>query len=170
MTPERWKQIEHLYHLAREPKRRADVLAAVDEELRHEVETLLAREEDAETVNISESDGLFQQLGPYRIESKLGVGGMGEVFRGYDTRLHRVVAVKMLRAQSPADDTARERFQREARAASALNHPNICAIYDIGEVNENPYLVLEYLEGETLLERLTRGRLGEGELVPLARQ
>src|SRR5512138_2344401 len=72
-------------------------------------------------------------LGPYRLEGKLGAGGMGEVYRASDTRLHRTVAVKILHPQALLNSSARERFQREARAASALNHPNICTMHDIGE-------------------------------------
>src|SRR5579864_6313590 len=72
-------------------------------------------------------------LGPYRLEARLGAGGMGEVYRATDTRLHRTVAVKLLLGQASLTPTARERFQREARAASALNHPNICTVHDIGE-------------------------------------
>ncbi|HSP67108.1 MAG TPA: serine/threonine-protein kinase, partial [Bryobacteraceae bacterium] len=101
-------------------------------------------------------------LGPYRLEAKLGAGGMGEVYRASDTRLHRTVAVKLLLGQASLSPSARERFQREARAASALNHPNICTVHDIGEANGQPYLVMECLEGETLKERIARGPLEIG--------
>ena len=83
---------------------------------------------------------------------------MGEVYRARDTRLHRDVAIKVL-PQAFQTDAARERFQREARAASALNHPNICAVYDVGEAAGHPFLVMELLEGETLRERIAGGPL-----------
>jgi eukaryotic-like serine/threonine-protein kinase len=93
------------------------------------------------------------KLGPYQILASIGKGGMGEVYRARDTRLHRDVAVKVL-PQAFATEAARERFQREARAASALNHPNICAIYDVGESAGHPFLVMELLDGKTLREHI----------------
>src|SRR6516164_9271535 len=98
---------------------------------------------------LSESD----KLGPYEIIAFIGKGGMGEVYRARDTRLHRDVAIKVL-PQAFATVSARERFQREARAASTLNHPNICAIYDVGESAGHPFLVMELLKGKTLRERI----------------
>jgi len=96
---------------------------------------------------------------------------MGEVFRAHDTRLRRTVAIKMLGRHMPADTAMRERFQREARAASALNHPNICTVHDIGESEDGrPYLVMEYLEGQTLRERLAQGPLEIRELLEIAIQ
>src|SRR5580700_2115467 len=94
-----------------------------------------------------------EQLGPYEILSPIGKGGMGEVYRARDTRLHREVAVKVL-PQSFATEAARERFQREARAASALNHPNICIVYDVGEATGHPFLVMELLDGKTLRDHI----------------
>ena len=93
------------------------------------------------------------RLGPYEILAPIGTGGMGEVYKATDTRLHRDVAVKVL-PQAFATEAARERFQREARAASALNHPNICAVYDVGEAADHPYLVMELLSGKTLREHI----------------
>ena len=93
------------------------------------------------------------KLGPYEILAPIGKGGMGEVYRARDTRLRREVAVKVL-PQSFATDAVRERFQREARAASALNHPNICAVYDVGEAAGHPFLVMELLDGKTLREHI----------------
>jgi Tol biopolymer transport system component len=93
------------------------------------------------------------KLGPYEILAPIGAGGMGEVYRARDTRLHREVAVKVLPAAFAAD-AARERFQREARAASALNHPNICVVHDVGESAGHPYLVMELLDGRTLREHI----------------
>jgi len=168
MTPDRWQRVEELYRAARDPEKRAEVLAAADPEMRREVEALLAIEPQESTVTVMLGETSVTQLGPYKIEAKLGEGGMGEVFRAYDTRLHRSVAIKMLRGQTSLDPAARERFQREARAASALNHPNICTVHDIGEASGEPYLVMECLEGETLRERLARGPLAVGELTALA--
>src|SRR5262249_4667900 len=109
-------------------------------------------------------------LGPYRIEAKVGAGGMGVVYRAQDTRLHRTVAVKLLLGRSSEDPTTVERFYREARAASALNHPNICTVHDIGTFDGQPYLVMEYLEGETLRDRLYRGPLDLKELLEVGIQ
>src|SRR5262245_18771757 len=93
---------------------------------------------------------------------------MGEVYRGTDSRLHRAVAIKLLRGL--ADEKSRKRFEREAQAASALNHPHICTIHDVGEADGRPYLVMEYLEGETLRARIDRGPLPTRELIVVATQ
>jgi serine/threonine protein kinase len=99
------------------------------------------------------------KLGPYQIQSAPGAGGMGEVYRARDTRLERIVAIKVL-AQTVADNPElKGRFEREARTISSLNHPHICQLYDIGLQENVPYLVMEYLQGETLAERLRRGPL-----------
>src|ERR1700730_9490065 len=94
-----------------------------------------------------------ERLGPYEILAPIGKGGMGEVYKARDPRLHRDVAIKVL-PQAFATEAARERFQREARAASALNHPNICAVYDVGEAAGHPFLVMELLDGKTLREQI----------------
>jgi formylglycine-generating enzyme required for sulfatase activity/dienelactone hydrolase len=99
------------------------------------------------------------RLGPYEILSAVGKGGMGEVFRARDTRLDRVVAIKLIRAEFSERDDFRHRFEREARAISALNHPHICSLYDIGEQDGSAYLVMEHVEGETLAEVMKRGVL-----------
>jgi len=99
------------------------------------------------------------RLGPYEITALIGSGGMGEVYRAFDTRLERQVAIKILSADLMADFNARQRFAREARVVAALSHPNICALYDIGEHDGCDFLVMEYLDGETLADRLVRGRL-----------
>ena len=99
------------------------------------------------------------RLGAYEIVALLGAGGMGEVYRARDTRLGRDVAIKVLPAAFSADPERLQRFEQEARAAAALNHPNILAVYDIGTHDGAPFIVSELLEGETLRERLTSGPL-----------
>jgi eukaryotic-like serine/threonine-protein kinase len=98
-------------------------------------------------------------LGPYEIQSSLGAGGMGEVYRARDIRLDRCVAIKILPAHRSSNPEAKQRFDREARAISSLNHPNICTLHDVGHQNGIDYLVMEYLEGETLASRLMKGPL-----------
>jgi adenylate cyclase len=107
-------------------------------------------------------------LGPYRIVTRLGSGGMGVVHEAHDVRLGRRVALKFLSAERANDADARSRFRREARAASALNHPHICTIHDVGEHEGAPYLVMELLQGETLLDRLARGPLPPDEFFNVA--
>src|SRR5277367_4660287 len=108
-----------------------------------------------------------QRFGPYEILGKLGGGGMGHVFRAWDERLQREVAIKLLHDDYTMPGM-RERFLQEARAASALNHPNICTVFDIGEQDRNPYLVMELLEGETVKDRIERGALSAEEIVRYA--
>ena len=165
MSTERFRQIETLYHAAREaaPENRAALLAQADPELRREVESLLLNPAEGEFLDrpaIENAPSLLGDatltyvapaalLGPYRIQSKLGEGGMGEVFRAIDTRLGRAVAIKVIREQFNA------RFEREARAISSLNHPHICTVYDVGP----NYLVMELIEGETIAAQLKNGPL-----------
>src|SRR5262250_1110157 len=99
------------------------------------------------------------KLGPYEIQGSLGAGGMGEVYRAHDSRLERTVAIKVLPASFSADRDRLQRFATEARAAAALNHPNILSIFDIGDAHGAPYVVSELLEGETLRDRLRSGPL-----------
>src|SRR5712692_10146385 len=99
------------------------------------------------------------RLGPYEVLSPIGAGGMGEVYRAKDTRLDRIVAIKVLAAHVADRPESRQRFEREARAVSSLNHPHICSLYDIGQQDGRDYLVMEYLEGETLAARLTKSPL-----------
>ncbi|WHZ20631.1 MAG: Serine/threonine protein kinase [Rhodanobacteraceae bacterium] len=176
MFPERFQQIAELYHTAREStaEDRAALLDRADPELRREVESLLAQDTEggflerplAEDAISLLGDGanpaLIEgtQLGPYRIECKLGEGGMGEVYRAIDTRLGRAVAIKLVRKRFNAA------FRREARAIAALNHPNICALHDIGP----DYMVMELVEGETLAARLKRGALPIGTALAYASQ
>ena len=99
------------------------------------------------------------KLGPYEIVAPLGAGGMGEVYRALDTRLDRTVAIKILPAHLSSNPEAKERFEREAKSISALPHGNICTLYDVGSQNGVSFLVMEYLEGETLADRLRKGPL-----------
>src|SRR4029434_10630151 len=99
------------------------------------------------------------RLGPYEVVAPLGAGGMGEVYKAKDTRLERTVAIKVLPQRLSASPETRQRFEREARTISQLSHPHICALYDVGREGETEYLVMEYLEGETLSERLAKGPL-----------
>src|SRR5689334_4209382 len=108
------------------------------------------------------------RLGPYEIVSPLGQGGMGEVFRARDTRLDRAVALKVLPSHLAADPIARGRFEREAKAIAGLNHPNVCALFDVGQDQGQDFLVMELLEGMTLQERLLRGPMDLAQFVDVA--
>src|SRR5256714_14357736 len=99
------------------------------------------------------------KLGPYEIVGAIGAGGMGEVYRAKDTRLDRVVAIKVLPEHVSSDPELKARFEREARALSAFQHPHICTLYDVGEQDGIVFLVMEFIEGESLATRLARGPL-----------
>ncbi len=172
-TAERRRQIEEIVvaALALDKTQRSahlDSACSDDRELRREVESLLALESRAETfletpalevaaraLASGHSATLSGTVGPYRIDALLGAGGMGEVYRGWDIRLRRAVALKFLGREFLSDAGAVERFEREARAASALSHPNICTVYDVGETDGRPYIAMECLEGQTLRARLS---------------
>src|SRR5713226_4315078 len=110
------------------------------------------------------------RLGPYEILSALGAGGMGEVYRAKDTRLARMVAIKVLPEHLSGNSQSRERFEREAKAISSLSHPHICPLYDIGSQDGIDFLVMEYLEGETLASRLKKGPLPADQVLQYAVQ
>src|SRR5215469_11326991 len=110
------------------------------------------------------------RLGPYEILAPIGVGGMGEVYRARDTRLERTVAIKILPAQFSADLVRKQRFEREAKIISQLNHPNICTLHDIGSQDGVDYLVMECVEGETLAKRLEKGPLPLDQLLKYGAQ
>jgi eukaryotic-like serine/threonine-protein kinase len=172
MDTERWRSIEELYHAALDcaPEARANLLGRSDAETRREVELLLAQRSGegllagtlAEflTPSISPLPLVEAQLGPYRIVRLIGVGGMGQVYEGQDSRLGRRVAIKVCTAEFAS------RFTREAQAISALNHPNICTLYDVGP----NYLVMELVEGPTLAERIAKGPIPLEEALGIARQ
>ena len=193
MTPERLSQIEELYHAVREcePGERTAFLAGAcngDEDLRREVESLLAANLSGacflDEPVMRQAAGIFAsqpsrneqrlapglELGPYVIETHLGAGGMGEVYRAKDKRLHRTVALKVLPRQSADTPGLRQRLEREAKVISSLNHPHICTLFDIGRQADVDYLVMEFLEGDTLARRLEKGALPLPELLELAVQ
>src|SRR6201981_2475625 len=104
------------------------------------------------------------KLGPYEIQSPLGAGGMGEVYRAQDRRLDRIVAIKVLASHLSSSPEFKHRMEREAKAIASLNHPHICHLYDIGSQDGTDYLVMEFLEGETLAERLRKGAMPLNEI------
>jgi serine/threonine protein kinase/TolB-like protein/Flp pilus assembly protein TadD len=189
MTPERWQQIKSVLDsaLEREPNERAALLdeaCAGDTELRREVESLLeaheragdfmqapAAEVAAEVMAEEQAKmGIGQSLGPYKIVSHLGAGGMGEVYLAEDSRLGRKVALKLLPEYLTQDHERVRRFQQEARAASALNHPNVATIYEIGEADGTIYIAMEYVEGQTLDAKINGRPLETGEIIDIAAQ
>src|SRR5512138_1001222 len=179
MQAERWQQLDQLFHSALQlgPGKRAALLdkeCAGDEGLRRECEALLAAHEEAgsfieqpaldvEAWSMGEDQNQLsvgQTIGHYRIVSQLGVGGMGEVYLAEDTALGRKVALKLLPIDFTRDIERVRRFQQEAHAASALNHPNILTVYEIAHVDERHLIATEFIDGETLRERI-RGGHGE---------
>jgi tetratricopeptide (TPR) repeat protein len=183
MDPERWRRIEALLDEALERpagERRAflDEAYTGDPELRAQMEALLAADEEAggflatpahqaAAALLAEASGeaarLGRELGSYRLVREIGSGGMGVVYEAEDTRLRRRVAIKLLPPEFSRDRASKERFLREARAASTLDDPNICTVHDIGEHDGQLYIVMAYYEGETLKERLARGPLPVSE-------
>ena len=176
MTPERWRRVEELYHaaLTRGESDRPAFLASAcagDEALRREVEALLAQPPSAlaflddpavamaaqlvSDIGVSVLSG--RRLGAYQVHERIGVGGMGEVYRARDTKLGRDVAIKILPREFTRDSERLARFEREARMLAAFNHPNIATIHGLEEADGVHALVLELVEGETLAERIAKG-------------
>jgi serine/threonine protein kinase/Tol biopolymer transport system component len=189
MTRERYEKINELFQAALEhrPEERATFLAeacAGDEELRKDVASLICSHEqtgsfidspafEAGASLLTDTRRLpvvGEQVGPYKVLSLLGRGGMGEVYLAQDFRLNRKVALKMLPAKFTSDQDKLHRFQREARAASALNHPNILTIHDIGQSSGVYYIATEFIEGETLRQRLLRGSISVSQALDVAIQ
>jgi serine/threonine protein kinase len=181
MTPERWQQVRGILHSAMElrPAERAAFLdreCAGDPSMRKDVDQYLSAAgkldpdfleapaaEQFPPRSITATGNTFlaagTRLGRYEVQALIGAGGMGEVYRARDTRLNRTVAIKVLPRSLSTDPARLQRFEREARAIAALQHPNICTLYDVGHHEGIQYLVMEYLDGETLAKRLKRGRL-----------
>ena len=178
MTPEQWQKISPILESALEldPAARPAFLdgACPDTAIRREVESLIASPglrpsflespAVAQVVPIESTASVSvwtagMKLGPYEIKSLLGAGGMGEVYRARDTRLDRTVAIKVLPRHLSSDQARKQRLEREARAIAALQHANICTLFDVGHQDGIDYLVMEYLEGETLSARLSKGPL-----------
>jgi eukaryotic-like serine/threonine-protein kinase len=188
MTPERWQQIKHLFNSALErplPQRSIFLSEACGDDLalRSEVESLLssnneaeefidapAYEVAAELLDGNSSITTGRKLRSYQVMSVLGKGGMGEVYLAEDTRLGRRVALKLLPSSFTNDADRLRRFEREARAASALNHPNILTIYEIDSVDGRPFIATEYVEGETLRQRQKHSPLKVTEVLELGIQ
>ena len=171
MTPERWKQIESLFHTAHSltPAERAGFLAKAcgdDEALRLDVESLLNEPVSADgfaagpvtpmaphqIASLVPGALAGRSLGVYQVRALVGAGGMGEVYAARDTKLGRDVAIKVLPRAFASDPDRLARFEREARMLATLNHPNICAIYGLEEADGVRFLILELVEGETLAE------------------
>src|SRR5690242_4988681 len=167
MTPEDWQRVKPILDsaLQMDSTQRPAFLkqACADPSLRHEIESLLAAQEQAGTDALKSAAFLRStlttgtRLGDFQILSLLGAGGMGEVYRARDLRLDRDVAIKVLPRFVSFDPERLRRFEQEAKAAAALNHPNILAVFQMGSYQDAPYLVSELLEGETLREEVKRG-------------
>ncbi len=189
MSPERWRQVEEILQAAfdRPPQERASFLdeaCAGDVDLKQETTSLIraydeagdfieqpAIAQDARVLACASLDlNIGRAVGPYKIVERLGAGGMGEVYLAQDTRLGRPVALKILPSYFVSDETRLHRFLREARAASALNHPNIFTIHEVGEFEEVHFIATEFIDGQTLRELIAKGELSLAEILDIAMQ
>jgi serine/threonine protein kinase len=185
MTPERWRQITGIFNgavaISDSDAREAYLLAACGEDpsLRSEIDSLIAAHLDSESglgAQVLPDPGKRNRLatgtmlGPYRVEQLLGAGGMGEVYRAHDPRLGRTVALKILPTHLRANPHLLTRFEREARAVALLNHPHICTLHDIGRHDDIDYLVMEFVDGETLSHKLQHGPLAIERAIALTRE
>jgi Tol biopolymer transport system component len=181
LDAERWRQIDQIFHeaLKRKPNERDVFLereCAGDASLRKEIETLIRSHDAAgsflENAAALPSSGAFagQTFGPYQIGTLLDAGGMGEVYKARDTRLNRTVAIKVLPSYFSNNSEIKSRFDREAQTIAGLNHPHICVLHDVGHQDGTDYLVMEYLEGQTLAKRLEKGALPLDESLKIAVQ
>jgi predicted ATPase/serine/threonine protein kinase len=181
VNPERWQEVKKILAsaLERTPEQRLGYLDQVcrETELRREVESLIAAHEQGDSsfmerprVGNNEALKPGTKLGPYEIVALLGTGGMGEVYRAHDKKLGRDVAIKILPAEFSADSDRLQRFGREARSASALNHPNIVTIYELGQEGSTHYIAMELIEGKTLREMLLGGSLPVRKAIEVATQ
>ena len=179
MTPEQWQEVKKLLAgaLERTPEQRGVYLdqTCIDSRLRREVESLIAAYEQGDstivkdvTLGTREALKSGRMLGPYEILGRIGAGGMGVVYRARDKRLERDVAIKVFPPGVQVDETARRRFRKEALALAKLNHPNIASVYDVGEQDGTEYLVMEYVAGQPLSERLKSGGIPANEALSLA--
>jgi eukaryotic-like serine/threonine-protein kinase len=179
MTPERWQEVKKVLAAALErmPEERSVYLdqACTDPQLRREVESLLVTEGPgghriAESLTAGSDEALKSgsQLGPYDVVGRIGAGGMGVVYRARDKRLERDVAIKVFPPGVQIDESARRRFRKEAQALAKLSHANIAAVYDVGEQEGIEYLVMEYVPGQSLAERMQSRTLSVAEAVSLA--
>jgi serine/threonine protein kinase len=189
VNPERWQQLKQLFEqaLKHPPDERSQFLAQAcgdDDALRREAEALLSSHNEAEDFMEQGAVGELadvivgakktltpgQRIEHYEIIQKLGEGGMGEVYLAQDTKLNRNIAIKFLALSTVADEQAKERFLREAQSAATLDHPHVCGIYEIGEANGQPFIVMQYVEGETLAELLKQTTLTLDRAIDIAIQ
>src|SRR6478672_5725820 len=189
MEPRRWARITDIYHatITRPPEERASFVGQEchgDESLRKQVEAMVKSHERSGDfiespaftiapellIEVQTVDLIGQSIGHYQIESLLGVGGMGEVYLARDERLGRKAALKLLPDSLTADETQLSRFKNEARSASALNHPNILTVYEIGAEGDRLFIATEFIEGITLRSSIASGRMSAHNAVEIAVQ